>query len=357
MDTTLPSTRTTATGLWRTLQTNWFMLLVLILLIVLPFLIGAITGSSPTARRGLSIYWQGVIIELMIFAILAMSYNLIFGFTGVISFGHALFFGLGAYVMGGIQRVPGIGEAGLWIGILVSLGLSAVLGLVIGLVSLRLKGVYFAIFTLGIAEMAFIFFRRYPETGGEDGFTLAALPEWLDPTRNRLFFYFLCVAIFALTFLFIRRLINSPTGAVLLGIRDNENRAKTIGYNTLNYKLLAITLGGVLAALAGILLTLFNKKVSPEMLSSTFTIDPLLMTIIGGVGTFAGPVIGAVGLRLLNQLLRDAVLTVGPVVWDVGQSWPILLGMIFVVVVIVFPQGVVGTFNRWRAERQAARTP
>lgn len=335
--TTTPAT--SGGGLRQTLRTNWFYLLFLIFLIALPFLLGALTGTSPTARRGAAIFWQGVAIELMIISILAMSYNLMFGFTGVISFGHALFFGLSGYIMGAFQRAPEFGGAGLVIGIVAALIACAVLGTVIGLVTLRLKGVYFAIFTLAVAEMAFIFLGRFGPTGSEDGFTLLPLPEWFDPSRNRLVFYYITAALFVFTFLFIRRLVVSPAGAVLLAIRENENRARTVGFNTLAYKLLAITVAGMLAGVAGMLLTLFNKKVGPEMLSSAFTVDPLLMTIIGGIGTFAGPVIGAVGLDLTEHLMRDATLTIGSTSIDIGASWPLILGLIFIFVVILFPRG------------------
>jgi branched-chain amino acid transport system permease protein len=226
------------------------------------------------------------------------------------------------------------------------------LGLLIGLVSLRLKGVYFAMFTLAIAEMFYIYFGRLAATRAEDGFSITSLPEWLDPTRSRLNYYYLALVAFVLVFAFIRRLIHSPTGAVLLAVRENEERARTIGYNTLTYKLLAITLAGMLAAVAGVLQILFNKKVGPELLSLSYTVDPLLMTIIGGAGTFAGPVIGASGLHLLDRLLRDREIMIGAATIDIGASWTLILGLIFIVVVMVFPQGVVGTWARWRAKRR-----
>jgi len=328
----------------RTLSSNWFFLLVAIFLIVFPHMVGQMTGTSPFARRGLAVFWQSIMIELLIIAMLTMSYNLMFGFTGVTSFGHALFFGLGGYMLGGFLRADPTN--GLGLGVLAGIAVAAVLGFFIGLVSLRLKGVYFAMFTLAIAEMVFIFFISYQPTGGEDGFALSNIPEWLNTSRYRINLYYLTVVIFVAMFLFIRRLMLSPTGAVLLGIRENENRAKAIGYNTLIYKLLAITIAGVLATVSGMLFALLNATVSPAMLSVDFTVNPLLMTIIGGVGTFSGPVIGAVGLRFMDRAFRDSSLMIGSTVIDIGQSWTLILGVIFVVVVIVFPQGVVGTYNR-----------
>src|SRR4051794_4417970 len=157
-------------------------------LILFPFVVGWLTGDSPYGLNGRpvgrSIYWQGMLIETFILAILAISYNLLFGFTGVISFGHALFFGLGSYILGICTDKIGLdGTGGLLLGIITALAICGGLGLLIGLVSLRLRGVYFAMFTLAVAEMFAIFFSRFPATGAEDGFTIS-LPDWLNPVGN-----------------------------------------------------------------------------------------------------------------------------------------------------------------------------
>lgn len=343
----------------KTLQTNAGFLVILILLIALPHLIGWFTNSDPFATRGTSVSWQGTVIEIYILGILAISYNLLFGFSGVISFGHALFFGMGGYILGlTLEYTDLTPDMGIVVGILGAVVICGVLGLLIGLASLRLRGVYFAVFTLAIAEMFYIFWGRLPLTKGEDGFTLTTLPTWLNPISNRIGYYYLVLVIFVLTFLFIRRLMFSPTGAVLLAIRENEERAKTIGYNTLYFKLLAFTAAGVFAALAGVIQVIFNKKVGPELLSVGYTIDPLLMTIIGGAGTFTGPVIGATALHLLERIFRDRVITFAPgVVIDIGKSWMLISGFIFILVVMVFPHGIVGTWTRWRAKRRASPAP
>lgn len=335
----------------RTLRSNWAYGIALVLLVILPHLVGWITGDSPLARRGLSVYWQQIVIEVFILAILAMSYNLLFGFTGVISFGHALFFGMGAYSLGMVMEKTGLPlEVGLPLGIIAAILVCAILGFAVGLVSLRLHGVYFAMFTLAIAEMFFIFFVRFSLTGAEDGFTLKTFPVWLDPSHSRLNFYYLALALFVLTFLFVRRLMHSPTGAVLLAIRENEPRARAIGYNTLTFKLLAITLAAVLASVAGMLTVMMNQKVGPEMLGISYTVDPLLMTIIGGIGTFSGPVIGAAGLHLIDRQIRDLKFTVSSLTINIGESWALILGIIFILTVVIFPQGIVGTLSRlhWR---------
>jgi branched-chain amino acid transport system permease protein len=345
-------------------ERQWIYALILLALIAFPFIVGALTDSSPTGvprgdrmiMRGESVRWQAVLIEVYILAILAMSYNLIFGFTGVISFGHALFFGLGGYSVGMLLEFTDLptGTA-LILGTGIGLGAAALIALGIGLVSLRLRGVYFTIFTLAVAEMVFIYFGRLSLTRAEDGFAITDLPTWLDPTQSRLTFYYIVLTIFVLTFIFIRRLVNSPTGAVFKAIRENEDRAGAIGYNPLTYKLIAILIGGMLAALAGILQVILNKKVGPELLSVSFTVDPLLMTIIGGAGTFVGPVLGASSLHLLDTVLREQVVTIGATTISISDSWGLILGLIFIGVVLIFPQGMVGTWMRWQLWRARRR--
>ncbi len=345
-----------------TLKNNWFYVVLVAFLIVFPHLIGWFTGEGPFGIEmrgrirpvGQSIFWQGVFIETFVFAILAMSYNLVFGFAGVLSLGHALFFGLGGYTMGIVLQLSGIDNhaLGLILGIVAGVLLAGLAGLFVGLASLRLKGVYFAIFSLAIAEMAFIWVGRWGFTSAEDGFALSDLP--FNPTVDRLSFYYIALSLLVATFLVIRRLMNSPTGKVLLAVRENEDRAQAIGYNTLTYKLMAIVVASMMAAGAGILWVMFNKKVGPEMMSVNFTIDPLLMTIIGGVGSFAGPVVGAAGLQLTERYFAQPVEFLGLTV-NLGEHWSLVLGTTFIVVVLIFPQGIVGTLNRWWFSRQIGR--
>lgn len=356
-----------AQSIQRFLRENGFYILIVIFLLLLPHLIGWVTGEGPfgVVRRGRffnggqSINTMGIMIEVFALSILVMSYNLMFGFTGVISFGHALFFGLGGYLLGIILQSERLGINGallpagldpgvyLIIGVIVVLLMTGGISFLLGLGTLRLSGIYFAIFTLAVAEMGFIYFGRLDLTNGEDGLTINAMPEWIDPARNRLFLYYVALVLFVFTFVFIRRLVNSPTGTVFKAIRENEERAQAIGYNTLRFKLLSITVAGMLAGVAGMIHSILNKTANPEMLSVAFTVDALLMTIIGGVGTFVGPVLGASGLHLLDTTFRDLEIPIGEGVINVGESWLLLLGLIFVLVVLVFPRGVVGTVQHW----------
>jgi branched-chain amino acid transport system permease protein len=332
--------------------------LILVFLIVFPFLVGALTESSPfgVARgermvmRGESVRWQAVMLEVFILGILAMSYNIMFGFTGVLSFGHAMFFGMGGYILGIVLERSGLDPyLALPLGILAALTFSGVMGLFIGLVSLRLKGVYFAIFTLAIAEMVWIYFSRWQFVGAEDGFGITAVPQFLDASQSRITIYYIGLTLFALTFLFIRRLMASPTGAVFKAIRENEERVQFLGLNSLRFKLLSIILASSLATLAGMLQILLNKKVGPEILAVAYTVDPLLMTIIGGVGTLTGPVLGSAGLHLLDVFLREQIITLGAVVIHISDVWSLFLGLVFIIVVMIFPTGMVGTYYRLRA--------
>ncbi|GAB4537092.1 MAG: hypothetical protein Fur0018_27820 [Anaerolineales bacterium] len=329
-------------------------LLVLALLTILPFLIAWQTDSSA-CNRGRAFFWQSVYVEIFILAALAISYNLMFGFTGVVSFGHAAFFGLGAYGVGLLMKHLGwnLGAA-----LLVTLLVSALLSALVSVIALRIRGLYFAIFTLAFAELFYILAQNrilVDITGAEDGFTFA-VPDWVNAVKNRLLFYYLGLGLLVLAFWFVRRLVNSPAGRVMAAVRENEDRALMLGYNTFAFKTLSIVSAGMLATLAGALRGLLNKGASPNVLGLNFTMDPLLMTLIGGTGTFSGPAVGAFLLRLTEQLLRDTVVQVGGWQVNLGERWALLLGLLFILSVMVFPQGIVGTVQAWRARRAARRT-
>ncbi len=334
------------------LREHGWLLLGILTLAAMPFLLGWRTDSSA-CTRGKSYFWQSVFVDVFILAILAISYNLLFGFSGIVSFGHAAFFGMGAYTVGLLMLRWGWPW---WLATVGALGVGVLIALIKGGVGLRIKGLYFALFTLAFAEIIFLLVgnRILVEiTGAEDGFTFD-VPALLNMTQNRLFFYYLALAMLVLAYLLVRRLMHSPTGRVLHAIRDNEERAQMLGYNPLHFKLIALVLAGLLASGAGVLRGFALKGASPNILSLDFTMTPLLMTIIGGQGTFFGPVVGAFLLRLLEQLLRDTVIHVGGAEINIGERWALLLGLIFVLIVIVFPYGIVGTLQaRWRKTRIA----
>lgn len=341
-------------GRWRALASadGWGVVAVAAL-IALPFLAAAFTDSSA-CTRGRAFFLQAIYVDVFILAILAISYNLLFGFAGVVSFGHAAFFGTGAYSVGLLMHHL---SWPWWAAALAALGLSVVIALIKGVVGLRIKGLYFALFTLAFAQVFYVLAgnRLLAEvTGAEDGFAFA-VPDFLNMTKNRLGFYFLALGALILAYLLVRRLMESPTGRVLLAVRDNEARAQMLGYNTFHFKLIAILAAGLLAGGAGVLRGLALKGASPEVLGLDYTMTPLIMTLVGGQATFLGPVIGAFGLHLLEDALRDTVLTVGGVAFNIGERWALILGVIFILIVIVFPHGLLGTaqawWRRWRARR------
>jgi len=329
--------------------------IILFLLITIPFLIAWQTDSS-VCTRGKSFFWQSVFVETFTLAALAISYNLIFGFAGVISFGHAAFFGVGTYAIGLLMLHL---EWPIALAVLATLVISISMGLLVSVIALRIRGLYFSIFTLVFAEIFYVLAQNRimaDITGAEDGFTFS-VPDWINATKNRLAFYYLALVFLVFCYLLVKRLINSPTGRVLHAIRDNEDRALMLGFNTFKYKTLAIVLAGVLASGAGILRGLLNKGASPNVLGVSYTIDPLLMTLIGGAGTFSGPVVGAFLLRLVEQFLRDTVLTIGALQVNIGERWFLILGILFVLSVIIFPKGIVGTvqdqWRRWRVQHDS----
>lgn len=480
-----PSARKLAGGLARLVLENWFYALVLVVLWRFPHIVADLTGSEVTPRRptGDSVFWQSVMAQTLLLACLAMSYNLLFGFGGIISFGHAMFFGVGGYVTfmlineyepgarwpvaigvtlvvfacGALAKVPlrrlvivalavgalliallpGAGSVSVYQGIGAAILVSIALSLLSGAVTLRLRGVYFAMFTLALAEVFWVLaksgtFHRY--TGAEDGLSFKNLiPDALNPTPtaigNRLQMYYITVLFFAVVFLAIRRYVNSPVGRVIVSTRENEQRARAIGYNVFHYKLLTMVFGGVLATLSGILFVLWgaNKTVNPGLLSMNYTVEPLLTTLIGGVGTLTGPVVATLGLELGRTYLREETFTLGTqlfglvtiwqllwmagfalfftvfrrgvrkvvaqvvgepryvslasaalviavlvsvavasqaiyaetdldaTVYKVADLWMLFEGLMFIVAVMLLPNGIVGTWNRWRYTRHLRR--
>jgi branched-chain amino acid transport system permease protein len=255
-----------------------------------------------------------------------------------------MFFGTGGYVVAIL-----IGKHFQWpLGwaLLAVLIIALVQSLVFGALSLRVRGVYLAMVTLAFAEMFFILseagdFRTY--TGADDGLHGFPVPAFLNPTDHRTRFYFLTLLFFVVVFLVARRLINSPTGRVMVAVRENENRAAMIGYRSMWFKLIAFTASGVFAALAGALSSIYNASVTPSTLSAAKTIDALAMTIIGGVGTLIGPILGAGIIQLLGYWLER---------WF-GPAWTLIYGTVFMLIVIFLPYGIVGTIRarspQWRA--------
>lgn len=313
---------------WR--RATWIIGLLVIALGVLPLL-----GLPPTNQR--------LIAQVLIFAAFAMSYDLLFGFTGIFSFGHALFFGVGAY-----SAALGAVKFGLpiWAGTLLGVLICIVLGVAIGFVSLRVQGVFFAMVTLALASTAHSLAGKMVDfTRGDEGVSIVQAADAPDVTGV----YFLALALASATYFGLNVLVRSPLGRVLVSIRENERRATMIGYNVLIYKIVAIVFSAGIASLAGSVFAMRNGIVNPGVLSGDMSLMPLLMVILGGAGTLYGAIIGATVIQSLNFMLssREFVDNVKnwAVIGPILEHWLLILGLIYVLIVLFLPYGIVGT---WR---------
>jgi branched-chain amino acid transport system permease protein len=284
------------------------------------------------------------VMKLLCFAIFAAAFNLLLGFTGLLSFGHAAFFGTAAYVTGYLIKSQHFTpELGLLAGMLGA----GLLGLVIGLVAIRRQGIYFAMITLAMAQMVFFVCLQASFTGGEDG--LQGVPRGalfgLISLESDTSLYYLVLAVFVACFLAIARIVNSPFGQVLKMIRENEPRAISLGYEVDRYKLLAFVLSAALAGLAGSLKTLVMGFATLSDVHWSMSGEVILMTLLGGVGTFFGPVFGAGLVISLQNLLADKV----------GSWVTVIIGVIFVLCVLAFRKGVVGELQAFLERRRRAK--
>ncbi len=275
------------------------------------------------------------------FAIFACAFNLLLGYTGLLSFGHAAFMGSAAYVTGWLVR------SAAWspeLGVLAGTAIAGAIGLVVGLIAIRRQGIYFAMITLAMAQMIYFICLQVPFTGGEDG--LQGVPRGrlfgLLPLGNDLVMYYVVLAVFVAVFLAIVRIVHSPYGQVLKAIRENEPRAVSLGYDVDRYKLLAFVLSTALAGLAGSMKTLVLGFATLSDVHWSLSGEVVLMTLLGGMGTFAGPVVGAVTIIGLQNFLADRV----------GSWVTVIIGAIFVFCVIAFRRGVVGELLAWLQRRR-----
>ena len=280
------------------------------------------------------------VMKLLCFALFACAFNLLLGFTGLLSFGHAAFFGMAAYVCGWLVKAQGwTPELGLVAGTLTG----AALGLVTGLLAIRRQGIYFAMITLALSQMVFFFCLQAPFTGGEDG--LQGVPRsplfGVLPIKSDTTMYYVVLAIFVASFVGIMRIVSSPFGQVLKMIRENEARTTSLGYDVDRYKLLAFVLSTGLAGLAGSLKTLVMGFASLTDVQWQMSGEVILMSLLGGVGTFFGPVLGAGVVIALQDYLADKA----------GAWVNVIIGAIFVVCVLAFRKGIVGELLAWRDRR------
>jgi branched-chain amino acid transport system permease protein len=284
------------------------------LLLVVPF-----TGLYPF-----------FVMQALCFALLACAFNLLIGYGGLLSFGHAMFLGTAGYVTAHALKVWGLTPE---LGILVGTAAAAGLGVITGLVAIRRQGIYFAMITLALSQLLYFIYLQTPFTHGEDG--IQGIPQgylfgFLNLSNSTILYYFILVS-FLFGFLVIFRTINSPFGEVLKAIRENEPRAISLGYKTDQYKLLAFILSGTLAGLAGALKVFVAQNASLTDVEVDMSGLIVLMTLVGGLGTVFGPVVGAFIIVGMQQYLSG-----------LGQWVTVIQGTVFVVCVLTFRRGIIG---------------
>ena len=296
------------------------------------------------------------VMKVMCYALFACAFNLLIGFTGLLSFGHAAFLGGAAYAAGHALKVWGLPtELGLLVGVVAG----AVLGLVMGMLAIRRSGIYFSMITLALAQMLYFFFLQAGFTGGEDGLQSVPRGKLLGfvNLESDVTLYYVVLGIFVLSFLLIFRTVHSPFGQVLKAIRENEARATSLGYDTARFKLLAFVLSAALAGLAGATKTLvlgFATLTDAHWSTSGLVI---LMVLMGGMGTMLGPILGAFVVVALENKVGDIGMFLGRVTgieWfnGLGEAVTVVIGLIFVVCVMAFRRGIVGELNAWWARRR-----
>jgi branched-chain amino acid transport system permease protein len=279
------------------------------------------------------------LMQALCFAIFACAFNLLIGYVGLLSFGHAMFLGTGGYIAAHTAKVWGFPPE---LAILAGLLAAGAIGAVVGLLAIRRQGIYFAMTTLALSQMVYFVYLQAPFTHGEDG--IQSVPQGrlfgvFDLSQQQTFYY-VVLAVFLIAFLLIRRIVNSPFGDILKAIRENEPRAISLGYRTERYKLMAFVLSATLAGLAGSVKALVAQNASLTDVHWTMSGEVVLMCLVGGLGTIFGPVIGAVVIIAMQQYLAGF-----------GQWVLVIQGVIFIACVLAFRRGIVGeiiAFAQWR---------
>jgi len=277
--------------------------------------------------------------RIMILAIAALSLNLIMGYGGLISMGHAAYIGIGGYTVGILAHHD---VTSAWIQWPLALVFSGAVALVFGLISLRTRGVYFIMITLALAQMLFFLGISLEEYGGDDGLPLLFRSEFVglvdlgvDLGDELVFYYFVYVLLIG-CFWLMHRVVNARFGMVIQGLRSNEARMQALGFPVLRYQLTAFVLAGVMAGLAGVLLANHTDFVNPEMAHWTRSAELLVMVLLGGMGSLAGPIVGAAALLFLEDFLAG-----------ITEYWALILGPFLVLVVLFARNGLLGLLDRW----------
>jgi branched-chain amino acid transport system permease protein len=292
--------------------------------------------------------------RIVILALAAVSLNLILGYGGMMSFGHAAYLGIGGYAVGMLAH------EGIYTGFVqwpVALAASALFALVIGALSLRTRGVYFIMITLAFAQMAYYGIAGLARYGGDDGLTIYKRSQFFAPIdlSNKVQFYYLCLALLYGSIYLVWRLVNSRFGMVIQGSRSNDLRMRAIGFPTYRYRLVCFVIAGTLCGLSGALIANHTDFVSPAMMYWTRSGDLIIMVVLGGMGSVVGPVVGAVALLVLEEALPSVITFVlhpfmGEKAAGYGEFWQIVLGPLLLLVVLFARGGIDGLLAKLRAK-------
>ena len=287
-------------------------------------------------------FYVQMVSRMMILAIFAMSLDLLQGVTGLVSLGHAAYFGVAGYALAFIT--PAGEPVSLYTSLPIAIGASALLALVIGFLVVRTHGIYFIMVTMAFAQMVFYLFFDNKILGGSDGIYINFKPDALlfDLENKKVFYYFTLACLIAV-YAFLRRLLWSPFGRALAGIRVNEHRMRALGFGTFSHKLAAFTLAGALAGLAGYLWGAQTGYVNPELMGFHMSAHVIMMVILGGMGNFAGAIIGAFSFEYLLHAFKDLPVVAG---MQLGKHWQLWMGLFIVALVVFAPRGILGLLQR-----------
>jgi branched-chain amino acid transport system permease protein len=304
---------------------------------------GVILALLIIAPLVLPEFWRRFLTEILIWGLLAMSSDLLIGYTGMISFGHSAFFGLGMY--GAAAALISVQPPNLWLAMLYGLLAAAAVAGFVAYFSTRLRDIYFAITTLIFSQIFYVVIFTWTEvTGGENGLTFGrpslAIPGLFSIRFTSETLHWFVVAVVTLSYLVLRRITQSPFGMVLQSIRENEPRTRAIGYPIERYKIVAVMLSGLFAGLAGVLYALQNRFAAPDFVFFLVSGEVVIYNVIGGIGTLVGPIVGAAFFLLLREGLSRFF----------TEYYLIPVGIIFVAMVIFMPQGLLGFMRRWLNE-------
>jgi len=284
-------------------------------------------------------FWRRFVTEILIWGLLAMSSDLLIGYTGMVSFGHSVFFGLGMY--GAAAALLSVKPPNLWLAMLYGLGAATVVAVFVAFFATRLREIYFSITTLVFSQIFYVIIFTWTEfTGGENGLTFSQPPLWIPGLLSERFtpvtLHWFVLAIVTISYLLLRRITRSPFGMVLQAVRENEPRTRAIGYHVERYKIVAVMLSGLFAGLAGILYAVQNKFAAPDFVFFVVSGEVVIFNVMGGIGTLVGPIAGAAFFLLLRE--------------GVSRFWTeyylIPVGIIFTAMVIFMPQGLLGFLRR-----------